>query len=65
MPQPTDNADRDFSADATDESPAALRLLLKCDDVADIFDAAVRERIGRIIGRAGRDPTKARSKARC
>jgi hypothetical protein len=53
MPRTADNTDREFSADPIEELDSeTLRQLLKCSTVADMFDDAVRHRIGEVIGRA-------------
>ena len=54
-----ENPDRNFSADAMDESkPTDLRALLKTSEVADYFDEVARMRIGGTISRAVFDPSK-------
>jgi len=54
-----ENPDRNFSADATNESkPTDLRALLKTSKVADYFDEVARTRIGRAISRAVFDTRK-------
>jgi hypothetical protein len=59
MAQMRENPDRDFSADAFEPSDAeALRLLLKTSEVADLFDAAVRRRVGEAIARTVFDTAK-------
>jgi hypothetical protein len=53
------NPRRNFSADPVDKSEAEiLRRLLERNEVADLFDDAIRERIGRAIARAALDPAK-------
>jgi hypothetical protein len=48
--RPTDNPDRNFSADCADTSEArTLRGLLQSSEVADLLDDVIRERIGRAI----------------
>jgi len=54
-----ENPDRNFSADATNESkPTDLRALLKTSKVADYFDEVARMRIGKAISRAVFDPSR-------
>jgi hypothetical protein len=54
-----DNPDRNFSADDVDKSEAeTLRRLLENNEVADLLDRAVRERIGRVIAWAVSNPAK-------
>jgi hypothetical protein len=53
------NPDRDFSADELPEQEQEdLRALLRRSEVADLFDTAVRERIGKLISRAVFNPAK-------
>jgi hypothetical protein len=52
------NADRNFSVDASDESKTKLRDLLKTSEVADYFDEVARMRMGSVISRAVFDPSK-------
>jgi hypothetical protein len=61
MPRTLENPDRDFSAVPIDEpEPKDLRDLLKKSEVADILDAAVRKRVGELIGSKGARPAKQR-----
>ena len=54
-----DNSDRNFSADPVDKSETeVLRRLLERSEVADLLDAAIRERVGRAIALAVFDPAK-------
>jgi DNA replication initiation complex subunit (GINS family) len=53
-----DNADRDFSADAPNETETELRDLLKTSEVTDYFDEVARMRMGSVISRAVFDPSK-------
>lgn len=59
MPQ---NPDRDFSTDGDEpeREQEELRALLGRSEVANLFDRAVLERFGRLIGRAAFDPRKPR-----
>jgi len=51
------NPDRHFSADHLHEQEREdLRALLRRSEIADLFDPAVCERIGRFISRAVFDP---------
>ena len=53
------NPDRDLSADELPEREQEdLRALLRRSEPADLFDATVRERIGKLISRAVFDPAK-------
>jgi hypothetical protein len=59
MPRILGNPGRNFSADPVDKSEAEiLRRLLEHSEVADLFDEAIRERIGRAIAQAALDPAK-------
>jgi hypothetical protein len=59
MPRSLGNPGRNFSADPVDKSEAdVLRRLLERSEVADLFDEAIRDRIGRAIARAALDPAK-------
>jgi hypothetical protein len=59
MPRILDNPDRNFSANPVDKSEAeVLRRLVERSEVADLFDEAIRERVGRAIARAVFDPAK-------
>jgi hypothetical protein len=54
MARSAENPDRDFSAtpsDAPDEMD--LRDFLKSNEIADIFDPVVRQRVGELIARMG------------
>ena len=54
-----ENADRNFSADAPDQSKTTnLRDLLKTSEVADYFDEMARMRIGAAISKAVFDLSK-------
>lgn len=56
-----DNSDRNFSADPVKKSEAeVLRRWGERDEVADLLDEAIKERIGRVIARAMFDPAKPR-----
>jgi hypothetical protein len=50
--------ERDAAASVDEPETEALRLLLKRNEIADIFDVAVRQRIGRTIALSVFDPTK-------
>ena len=53
------NPDRDFSADHLPAQEAEdLRALLRGSGMADLFDSAVRERMGRLISRAVLNPAR-------
>jgi hypothetical protein len=61
MRRALDNPDRDFSASPfSDSEGEELCALLKKDEVADLFDPIVRQRMGELIGRAVFDPAKQR-----
>ena len=56
-----DNSDRNFSADPVEKSEAeVLRRWGERDEVADLLDESIKERVGRIIARAVFDPAKPR-----
>ncbi len=54
-----DNSDRNFSADPVEKSEAeVLRRWGERDEVADLLDEVINERVGRVIARAVYDPAK-------
>jgi hypothetical protein len=60
MTRSFENPDRNFSAAPSDAREGTdLRDLIKRNEVADIFDPVVRQRVGELIGRWGFDPSKA------
>jgi hypothetical protein len=52
------NPDRDFSTDMPNQEQEDLRGLLPCSAMAELFDRTIRERVGKLIGRAAFQPVK-------
>jgi len=52
------NPDRDFGTNLTNPEEHDVRVLLPRSPIADIFDQVIRERVGKLIGRAAFRPAK-------